>query len=57
MGKEAENRYRVSDPFFVVECGGCGARYWSTRRINVKCAKCGKENPITHLPEYIKKAE
>lgn len=52
MGKEV--KYYSGDPFFVVTCDACGAEYWSTRRLNEVCAKCGVKNPITHLPDYIK---
>lgn len=50
-----KNRYRVSDPFFLVECFVCGKSYWSTRRMNPVCAKCGVKNPITYLPEHIRR--
>lgn len=52
--KEEKDVYRSSDPFFIVECNQCGRRYWSTRRINRVCAKCGAENPYTHIPEHIR---
>lgn len=48
--KEEKDVYRPGDPFFVVECERCGRQYWSTRRINQVCAKCGAENPYTHPP-------
>ncbi len=51
--KEEKDVYRSSDPFFIVECNQCGRSYWSTRRINRVCAKCGAENPYTHIPEHI----
>ncbi len=53
MGMKIDSGYHVSDPFFVVDCAGCGAKYWSTRRVNRECAKCGMKNPVTHLPEHI----
>lgn len=57
MGKEPEDsRYHVSDPFFVVECSTCGAKYWSTRRVNIECAKCGGGDVTTQLPEKRKEA-
>jgi len=56
MEQGQDNRYRVSDPFFVVECRACGAGYWSTRRVNVKCAECGAEAVETRLPERRKEA-
>ena len=53
--RETDNSYRVSDPFFSVECAACGAAYWSTRRQNAVCAKCGAKNPHTNLPEHIRR--
>lgn len=51
MEQGQESRYHVSDPFFVVECRACGAGYWSTRRVNVNCAKCGSGDVTTRPPE------
>lgn len=56
MEQGQDNKYHVSDPFFVVECRACGKGYWSTRRVNRKCAKCGSEDVTTRLPERRKEA-
>lgn len=45
-----DNTYRGLDPFFVVSCQNCGSRYWSTRRINKVCSKCGSGKTTTRPP-------
>lgn len=47
-----QQEYHSSDPFFVVSCKKCGTRYWSTRRKNAVCAKCGGSDTKTSAPEH-----
>lgn len=44
--------YHSSDPFFIVRCRRCRAEYWSTRRENATCAKCGSSDTETKAPEH-----
>ena len=46
------DKYNPLDPFFIVNCRNCNARYWSTRRMNIKCSKCGSEKVVTSVPEH-----
>ncbi len=47
-----DNSYNPGDPFFVVTCKDCGKEYWSTRKINSVCMRCGSSNINTHTPKH-----
>lgn len=49
---KTEDKYHVSDPFFVVHCKKCGKKYWSTRRINKQCSVCKSTDVVTYAPEH-----
>lgn len=49
---KTEDKYHVGDPFFIVHCKKCGKKYWSTRRINRRCAFCASESVVTDAPEH-----
>lgn len=50
--QEKDNIYNSEDPFFVVACSRCGKEYWSTRRINTVCMRCGSKNISTNRPGH-----
>lgn len=44
--------YYPGDPFFCVHCNKCGRDWWSTRRVNDLCSKCGSTDVVTSAPEH-----
>lgn len=49
-----ENKYYPGDPFFCVHCKNCGRKWWSTRRVNKSCKKCGSTDVVTTVPKHSK---
>lgn len=47
-----EIKYNPGDPFFCVHCNKCGRAWWSTRRVNKLCKKCGSDDVVTSEPEH-----
>ena len=52
FGEKKDNSYNPSDPFFVVTCKDCGKEYWSIRRANSVCMRCGSKNISTNRPGH-----